>query len=105
LNRDDTVVPTAKTIWNKVKHDPVEEMTSKGIKALVELPAVCSKNSKRRLKRCRMLALDWSDLPFYGRKNSGGTISDQRKKSTDRFHRYMTAEIFQGTFSYNTGYI
>jgi len=50
-----------------------------------------------------MLALDWTDLPFYIKKNTDGTIGGQRKKSTDRFHLYMTAEIVQGTFSYNTG--
>jgi len=38
-----------------------------------------------------------------GRKKTFGTIGDQRKKSTDRFHRYMTAEIVQGTNNYSTG--
>jgi len=63
-------VLTTKTIWNNVKDDSLDEMTHKASNTLTALPAVCSRKTKRRLKRCPMLALDWTDVPFYGEKKN-----------------------------------
>lgn len=95
--------PQAKTVWNNIPRGSLAVLASKSRDALVDLAVNCSKKTRQRLRRCRILALDWHDDPFYGDKNTPGTVGGKRKASTSRFYRFMTAELVKGTFSYNTG--
>ena len=75
-------VPTVKTVWNNIKTHDLDVLSEKFHETLVTPPDGCSKKARRRLKRCKILALDWTDKSFYGDKKTIGTIGGPKKAST-----------------------
>jgi hypothetical protein len=85
------VVPTARTVFNRVEKVPTEEWKQKYIEANHKLLEKARK--ARKFKGWVDLAVDVHDIPFYGNKNTKGIVGTKHKLGTCWAFRYMTACI------------